>query len=45
MTRTPRLYILDMLESIKKILKYTADLKFEQFLENFAGKRCGFQKF
>jgi len=34
MTRTPRLYILDILESIKKILKYTADLKFEQFLEN-----------
>lgn len=31
MTRTPRLYLSDILESIIKIQQYTTNLTFEQF--------------
>ncbi|MEN6351033.1 MAG: DUF86 domain-containing protein [Syntrophomonas sp.] len=34
MTRTPRLYISDILESIEKIQRYTKNLTFEEFMKS-----------
>jgi uncharacterized protein with HEPN domain len=35
------LYLMDMLESIRRIEVYTKDIGYEEFLRNNYDKRCG----